>query len=183
MMSKNIDAPPRDETQALGRRVQQFLVHEAGLMDLGDFEGWLALWVKSDPIEYRIPTSWDGDDDRRVSIVRDDRERLEARISRYSNPAVHSQEPKPQLVRAVSNVEFTYGEGGLLSVECVWFLHAYRSRKTTTLAGRSHYDLALFGEADSSPSYVEISDAFRIRRKLVKIVGSEHGMPSLVFLL
>jgi 3-phenylpropionate/cinnamic acid dioxygenase small subunit len=93
------------------RRCEQFLLHEARLLDEGKFDEWLALftpdawyWVPSEPDQ--------ADPVETVSLIYDDRRLLETRVRRLSSPRMYSQEPRSRTSRMVANV--TIEEAGPL---------------------------------------------------------------------
>ena len=93
------------------RRCEQFLLHEARLLDEGKFDAWLALfteeawyWVPSEPEQ--------ADPIETVSLIYDDRRLLETRVRRLSSPRMYSQEPRSRTSRIVANV--TIEEAGPL---------------------------------------------------------------------
>src|SRR5580693_5016760 len=74
-------------------RCEQFLLHEARLLDDGKFDDWLALftaeawyWVPSEPDQ--------ADPVETVSLIYDDRRLLETRVRRLASPRMYSQEPR-----------------------------------------------------------------------------------------
>jgi ethylbenzene dioxygenase subunit beta len=82
---------------------ERFLVHEAQLLDDGQFDDWLALftpdawyWVPSEPNQ--------ADPFETVSLIYDDRRLLETRVRRLSSPRMYSQEPRSRTVRIIGNV-------------------------------------------------------------------------------
>ena len=84
-------------------RCEQFLMHEARLLDEGKFDDWLALftadawyWVPSEPNQ-------DNPHDT-VSLIYDDRRLLETRVRRLASPRMYSQEPRSRCSRMVGNV-------------------------------------------------------------------------------
>jgi 3-phenylpropionate/cinnamic acid dioxygenase small subunit len=85
------------------RVCEQFLLHEARLLDEGKFDDWLALftpdasyWVPSEPgQESALDT---------VSLIYDDRRLLETRVRRLASPRIYSQEPRSRTSRIVANV-------------------------------------------------------------------------------
>jgi benzoate/toluate 1,2-dioxygenase subunit beta len=84
-------------------RCEQFLVHEARLLDDGRFEEWLALFT--DDAWYWIPTEPDqASPFDTVSLVYDDRRLLETRVRRLASPRIYSQEPRSRTSRMVGNV-------------------------------------------------------------------------------
>ncbi|MGB6535964.1 MAG: aromatic-ring-hydroxylating dioxygenase subunit beta, partial [Xanthobacteraceae bacterium] len=85
------------------RRCEQFLLHEARLLDEGKFDDWLALftpdawyWVPSEPDQ--------ADPIETVSLIYDDRRLLETRVRRLSSPRMYSQEPRSRTSRIIANV-------------------------------------------------------------------------------
>ena len=84
-------------------RCEQFLLHEARLLDDGKFDDWLALftpeawyWVPSEPDQ--------ADPVETVSLIYDDRRLLETRVRRLASPRMYSQEPRSRTSRVVGNV-------------------------------------------------------------------------------
>ena len=82
---------------------ERFLLHEAQLLDDGQFDDWLALftpeawyWVPSEPDQV--------DPVETVSLIYDDRRLLETRVRRLSSPRMYSQEPRSRTSRMVGNV-------------------------------------------------------------------------------
>jgi len=82
---------------------EQFLLHEARLLDEGRFGEWLALftpdasyWVPSEP-DQKSPLDT-------VSLIYDDRRLLETRVRRLASPRIYSQEPRSRTSRIVTNV-------------------------------------------------------------------------------
>jgi 3-phenylpropionate/cinnamic acid dioxygenase small subunit len=71
------------------RRCEQFLLHEARLLDEGKFDDWLKLftpeawyWVPSEPDQ--------ADPIETVSLIYDDRRLLETRVRRLASPRMYS---------------------------------------------------------------------------------------------
>ena len=82
---------------------EQFLIHEARLLDEGRFDEWLALfaadawyWVPSQPKQASPHDT--------VSLIYDDRRLLETRIRRLASPRIYSQEPPSRTSRMIGNV-------------------------------------------------------------------------------
>lgn len=84
-------------------RCEQFLQHEARLLDEGKFDVWLALFTPQ--AWYWLPSEPDQHDPfETVSLIYDDRRLLETRVRRLSSPRMYSQEPRSRTSRIVSNV-------------------------------------------------------------------------------
>ena len=103
-MSPPIGAPaPRASKPLDVQACEQFLLHEARLLDECRFDEWLALftpdasyWVPSEP-DQKSPLDT-------VSLIYDDRRLLETRVRRLASPRIYSQEPRSRTSRVVTNV-------------------------------------------------------------------------------
>ena len=84
--------------------VSGFLIHEADLLDSGNFDKWLTLF-DSDAI-YWIPSSADQTDMKgQVSIILEDVPLLKLRIKRLSHPRAYSVTPPPATVHLIGNIK------------------------------------------------------------------------------
>jgi 3-phenylpropionate/cinnamic acid dioxygenase small subunit len=91
----------REESE---EEIEAFLYKEARLADENRYDEWTALWT--DDAIYWIPANIDDYDPREhISIVYDDRERLQDRIDRLKSGAAWAQEPRSRIRRVVSNIE------------------------------------------------------------------------------
>ena len=150
-------------------RVERFLTLEARLMDEHRYKEWLALWA--DEALYWVPCNEDDiDPARHVSIIYDDRTRLEQRVDRLLSGAVLAQEPKPRMRRVVSNIEIE-GQGEEFSVQSNFVLALAKGDTQQLWAGRTIHRLRRAG------------DGFTIRHKKVLLINSDQEMPLLQFLI
>jgi 3-phenylpropionate/cinnamic acid dioxygenase small subunit len=100
-MDNRLAAQPAGALDAV--RCEQFLVHEARLLDDGRFDEWLALFTED--AWYWVPTEPDQKDPfETVSLIYDDRRLLETRVRRLASPRIYSQEPRSRTTRMVGNV-------------------------------------------------------------------------------
>jgi benzoate/toluate 1,2-dioxygenase subunit beta len=84
--------------------VETFLYAEARFADENRYDEWFALWTGD--IRYWVPVNVDEyDPDEHVSIIFDDRERLQDRMTRLKSGGAWSQEPQSRMRRVVSNIE------------------------------------------------------------------------------
>jgi len=152
------------------RQVEAFLYREARLMDEHAYDEWLALWA--DDILYWVPSNDDDiDPDRHVSIVYEDRARLEDRITRLKSGAAYAQDPKSRLSRVISNIEIEEGADGELTVHGKFNLTALRRGRMDTFAGRTVYKLKPAG------------DDFKIAYKKVLLINNDEVIHNLTFLI
>jgi benzoate/toluate 1,2-dioxygenase subunit beta len=83
--------------------VEQFLYHEARLLDTQQLEAWLDLFT--DDATYWIPLEKNQKDPLETSsIVHDDRALLELRVKQARHPRAHARLPLARTVHQVGNV-------------------------------------------------------------------------------
>lgn len=97
--------------------IEHFLYQEAALADEHAYNDWLALWTPE--LLYWVPCNADNiDPTKKVSLIFDDRPRLEERLFRLGTKHAHSQNPRSRLSRIVGNVRlhnFDPATGGEVS--------------------------------------------------------------------
>jgi benzoate/toluate 1,2-dioxygenase subunit beta len=168
------DYPPEEKSRPLMSldrdRVESFLYREARLMDQHAYDEWFALWT--DDALYWIPCNDDDmDPERHVSIVYENKNGLEDRITRLKSGAAYAQDPKSRLSRVVANVEVEEGPEGEVIVHSTFNVTALRRRRMDTFAGRAIHKLRPDG------------DSFKIAWKKVLLVNNDAVINNLTFLL
>jgi len=115
-------------------RCEQFLLHEARLLDEGKFDDWLALftleawyWVPSEPDQ--------ADPVETVSLIYDDRRLLETRVRRLASPRMYSQEPRSRTTRIVTNVTIEEAESSACVVRSKFMMVEYRREQQRLFGG------------------------------------------------
>jgi benzoate/toluate 1,2-dioxygenase subunit beta len=84
--------------------VQAFLYREGRLLDEAKFDEWLELWT--DDATYWVPIGPDDSTPQdHVSILYDDRERLEQRVRRLTSEHAWAHVPQSLSARVISNIE------------------------------------------------------------------------------
>jgi 3-phenylpropionate/cinnamic acid dioxygenase small subunit len=123
-------------------RCEQFLLHEARLLDEARFDDWLALftadgwyWVPSEPGQ-------DNPHDT-VSLIYDDRRLLETRVRRLASPRIYSQEPRSRTSRIVSNVTVEDAGANACTVRSKFLIVEYRRESQRIFAGTALHRLVL----------------------------------------
>lgn len=152
--------------------VEAFLFHEADLLDELKVEDWLALWAPE--CCYWVPCN-DRDADstdpaRQVSIIYDDRARLEDRVYRLMSPAAHSQRPRSRMRRVIGNLRFELRDGEV-HTRSNFLLAELRRGRQEIWSGVSLHRLLPDG------------DSFKIRSKTVLLTQSDLAIDNLTFLL
>jgi benzoate/toluate 1,2-dioxygenase beta subunit len=126
------------------RRCEQFLLHEARLLDDGKFDDWLALftpeawyWVPSEPNQ--------ADPVETVSLIYDDRRLLETRVRRLASPRMYSQEPRSRTSRIVGNVTIEESGANSFTVRSKFMMIEYRREQQRIFGGTALHGLVQAG--------------------------------------
>jgi len=152
------------------QQVEQFIYYEADLMDEHRYDEWLALWT--DDALYWVPSGGDDIDPKReISLIYDDRVRLQVRITRLKSGFAHAQEPKSRMRRVVSNIVTKEAENGDIVVFSNFLLIELRRGKQDTFAGRTVHRL----RPDNG--------SFRLASKKVLLVNNDEHIDNLTFLI
>ena len=148
---------------------EQFLIHEARLLDEGRFEQWLDLFTAD--AWYWVP-SQPGQDNPRdtVSLIYDDRRLLETRVRRLASPRIYSQEPRSRTSRMIGNVtiEDMAAGGRACTVRSKCQLVEYRREAQRIFAGTCFHRL------------VQAENGIRIAWKRVDLVNCDAPHEGLV---
>lgn len=152
------------------QQVEQFLYHEAQLMDEHRYDEWLALWTED--ALYWVPTGRDEiDPAREISLIYDDRVRLQVRIARLKSGFAHAQEPKSRMRRVVSNIVVEEAENGEIVASSNFLLAELRRGKQDVFAGRAIHRLRLH------------DGVFKLVSKKVLLVNNDEPIDNLTFLI
>ena len=131
----------RRTTEPLDRdRCEQFLLHEARLLDEGKFDDWLALFTPDGC--YWVPSEPDQDNPHdTVSLIYDDRRLLETRVRRLASPRIYSQEPRSRTSRIISNVSIEDGDNNACTVRSKFLMVEFRREAQRLFAGTALHRL------------------------------------------
>ncbi len=138
-MSAAADAMP-----AVSRaELEDFLYHEAALLDAWRLEDWLALFVEG--ARYLVPPAGaddDADPATTLFYVADDYHRLCERVKRLGKRTAHAEFPHSRCRRMISNVRVLGGSDDSFRA-CANFV-TWRSKmgRTDTFFGHHLYELA-----------------------------------------
>jgi 3-phenylpropionate/cinnamic acid dioxygenase small subunit len=160
----------RSRTAALTRsEAEDLLVEEATLLDDFALDRWLGMYT--DDAVYWVPARHDGTDpDRHVSLIHDDRGRMEERVWRLSVGPAHAQIPSSTTTRLVTNVRVAPGAEAPV-VHSTFALFEVRKGVQRTFAGRYEHHLR--------PG----DDGWRIQQKIIRLVNCDAPIFNLTFLL
>lgn len=155
------------------REVEEFLIHEARLLDARRFEDWMALFA--DDGDYWVPAAPDQESPTEaVSIFYEDRALMDVRVRLLSHPANYAQLPPSRTRHLIANitVEDHGGEvAGEIAVRSSLVMAEYRDGRQRVFA------------ADCRHRLRREDGGFRIVRKRVDLVDCDavHGGMSVPF--
>jgi p-cumate 2,3-dioxygenase beta subunit len=126
--------------------VEDFLYHEAELLDAWRLDEWLAL-LSADAV-YRVPSNDQPESDPRAALftIADDIRRIRARVARLKDPHAHAEFPPSRTRRFISNVRIV--ERDPLRVHANFIVHRFR-RNESVRQYVGHYRYVLKSENGS----------------------------------
>lgn len=149
------------------RKVEQFLFHEARLLDQRRLDDWLSLWTSDGmywiPQQHGQQSPYD-----HISLAWEDKMLREVRVKRLTNARNWSQQPVTRTARLVGNVTAAgYDAAGSLVVHSVFQMTEWRKCEPRQWAGNMSHKLEAHG------------DSWRIRFKRVDLVNCEAVQESI----
>lgn len=158
------------EQRAALEDVTQFVYREARLQDEHRYDAWEALWT--DDGVYWVPANGDdGDPERVMSIIYDNRSRIALRIRQFHTGKRFSQTPQSRLRRLVSNIEVLDDDGTQLRVGCNVMIFESQTRGDVLWAARTEYRLR------------RVDGELRMALKKVSLVNNADALYSMAFLV
>jgi 3-phenylpropionate/cinnamic acid dioxygenase small subunit len=149
--------------------IEQFLFHEAWLLDQGRLDEWLGLFT--DDATYWVPLqAKQADPLTTSSIVYDDRRLLEIRVRQFQHPRAHARVPAPRTVHQVGNVRVVEVESRDVRVGSTLVLVEYRRERQRVWAALVEHRLR------------RTAEGLRIAAKRVDLVNSEAELDGIVCL-
>ncbi|GGF49478.1 ring-hydroxylating dioxygenase subunit beta [Aliidongia dinghuensis] len=151
---------------------QEFLYHEAALLDEWRLTEWLNLFAED--AVYEVPTAASAPDvssDRDLFYIADDHVRLKHRVERLLKVGAHSEWPRSTGTRIVSNVRIVGKRDDGVDVRAAFVTYRSKNDITDTYFGHQHYRIS------------EIDGALRIREKRVFLAMTSlrpHGRVSII---
>jgi len=148
--------------------VEQFLYHEARLLDTQRLEEWLALFTED--ATYWLPLEREQKDPVETSsIVYDDRTLLELRVKQARHPRAHARLPLARTNHQIGNIEI-HEESKETKVNSTLVLVEFRAEKQRIWGAQVEHRLRRAGES------------YRIARKRVDLVNSEGELDGIAIL-
>lgn len=162
---------PTQADLLLQHEVERLLYREAYLLDMRQFEDWLALYRED--AEFLIPawldeTTLATDPNRELFLIYfKDRTGLEDRVYRINTRDSYASTPMPRSAHIIGNVLVLSRTADRVDATCSWTVHQYADRK----GPRSHggrYDYTLAREADGD---------LKIARKHITFLNDRVDIP------
>lgn len=144
---------------------EEFLYHEAHLLDTQQYEEWLALFT--DDATYWVPLEQGQKDPHETSsLIYDDRTLLELRVKQFRHPRAHARAPLPRTVHQIGNIVVRD-----LVVHSTLTVVEFRNDKQRLWAGLVEHQLR------------RERDSWRIARKRIDLVNSQGELEGITILL
>jgi benzoate/toluate 1,2-dioxygenase subunit beta len=149
---------------------EEFLYHEARLLDTQQYEQWLELFAED--ATYWLPLAQGQSDPYETSsIIHDDRTLLELRVKQLRHPRAHARQPIARTVHQVGNVVELDRANGELRIGSTLTVIEFRNDKQRLYGALVEHRLR--------PQ----ADTFRIARKRIDLVNSEGELDGIAVLL
>ncbi len=154
------------------REIEDFLYMEARLLDTGKLDEWLALYTED--ATYWVPANADDINPMlHVSIIYDDRERMQERIWSIRSGVRWAQDPPSRLRHLITNVEVLSESGDELTATSNFACFEIR---------RAIYGMRFFvGRYEHTLRRVD--GAWRIARKKIELLDNDAPIENLTFIL
>lgn len=148
---------------------EQFLYHEARLLDTQQLEAWLELFTED--ATYWVPLERGQTDPLETSsIIHDDRTLLELRVKQARHPRAHARLPLARTVHQVGNVIVLSENGAETTVSSTLQVVEFRNEKQRLHGALVEHRLR------------RTADGFRIAHKRVDLVNSEGELDGIAIL-
>ena len=173
-MSQALQAEqPRLTVQPNLISLEQFLYHEARLLDEQRWEEWQALYLED--AEYWVPaTPGQPDPHNHVSLIYETGLLRAVRVKRYKHPNAFSLQPAPRSIHLLSNVVWdSFDEN---SRECIvnsrFVMVQYRRDKQDVFVGSYTHKLLIVAD-----------DQFKIASKRVDLINCDAPLENILIYL
>ena len=165
----------QDDARALGDpaardEFRRLLEREARLLDQLRYDDWLAMYTAE--CVYWVPSTPNAGDPRReISVMFDDRRRLEDRVYRFRTGFAWSQAPASRTVRLIANVEvFATARDDVRMVRSNFLISEFWGDETRVLTGWAGHRVVREGSA------------WKIQAKQVNLIDCDQSIrnPSII---
>ncbi len=122
-------------------QIEDFLYHEAALLDEWRLDEWMALLT--DDIVYEVPSTDipDGDPKTTLFLIADNALRLRHRVQQLTGKFAWAENPPSRTRRLITNVRILGVDGELIRVTANFVVYRMRYELVDTYVGRYEYTL------------------------------------------
>ncbi len=145
------------------QEVEDFLYHEAALLDGWQLDDWLALLTED--ARYEVPSNDrpDADPANTLFTIADDIRRIRARVTRLKDKNAHAEYPASRTRRMISNVRIVEQTAAELRVEANFVVYRFRrEERIREYVGRYRYRLRVAGGSFKIAKREAILDALEL---------------------
>ncbi len=156
------------ESVADRARLEEFLIHEARLLDERRFREWMGLFAEDGT--YWVPAAPDQHSPfDQASLFYDDRDLMRTRVERLEHPRIHVQTPPSRTAHLVGNltIEGAGAADGEVVVGSTVIMVEYRDEAQRVFAGRQRHRLRRDGAS------------FRIVEKRVDLINCDSAFEAM----
>lgn len=138
-------ASPAATAPVTRAQVEDFLFHEAALLDEWRLDEWYGLFEKG--ATYEVPTTDRPNEpsDRAQFYVSDDYELIGARVKRLKSRHAHAENPHSRTRRLITNVRVGEQSNGTVPVKAAFLIYKIRDGNVDSFVGRYEHTLAVSG--------------------------------------
>jgi 3-phenylpropionate/cinnamic acid dioxygenase small subunit len=148
-------------------QAQDFVAHEAALLDAGRFDDWLALFAEDGRYWVPLLGAVQVDPHLHNSIAYEDRLLLQLRVDRLKNPRAHSQHPKSHCQHVMQRSVIEHDNETGLALTTPFIYVEARGENQVLLAGTCRHLLVRHGEG------------FLIRQKRIDLLNAGRALPAI----
>ena len=157
-------------TTDIRQEYEEFLYNEGRLMDESRYEEWLQLWDTQ--CLYWVPLNEaETPPEDRISLIYENREKLEDRIVRLASNAALAQSPHSRMMRSFSNVRILAATQEALSGSANFIIGEVRYDQQQVWFGRAEHEL------------VRVGGSLKIRHKKVVMLSNDMTTGNMSFLV
>jgi p-cumate 2,3-dioxygenase beta subunit len=122
-------------------QIEDFLYHEAALLDAWRLDDWMALLT--DDIVYEVPSTDlpDGDPETTLFLIADNALRLRSRVQQLSGKHAWAENPPSRTRRLITNVRILGVEGDTIRIAANFVVYRMRYELVDTYVGRYEHTL------------------------------------------
>lgn len=122
-------------------QIEDFLYHEAALLDAWQLDEWMTLLT--DDVVYEVPSTDmpDGDPESTLFLIADNAQRLRSRVQQLSGRHAWAENPPSRTRRLIANVRILAVEGDTIRMTANFVVYRMRYELVDTYVGRYEHTL------------------------------------------